>query len=300
MALVGATARLRAAARALRTPGNEVPQLFDAGVFYSPVVNAAQVLAEPDRSRVWPVQPEDPLGFDVREADQLELLAALKAYPLPDPSAWPQPSYDPSNDQFPPQDAALLYGMIRHHRPSRVVEVGCGWSTTVTARAIADGALSTSLVCIDPYPRDFLSDVPRIELRQEKVEHTPMAVFEALGPGDVLFIDSSHVVKTGSDVVHLVLRVLPRLNEGVVVHVHDVFIPEDYPIGWVKAGFGWNEQYMVQAYLVGNRRAEILAMNHWLSIRHPEAVTSAFGEVPFHGSSLWFRLRVDPELDQSG
>ena len=176
-----------------------------------------------------------------------------------------------------------------------MVEVGCGWSTTVTARAIADGEIETDLVCIEPHPRDFLASIPQVStLRVERVEHTPRSVVEALEAGDVLFIDSSHVAKTGSDVVHLVLGVLPRLADGVVVHVHDVFWPDDYPQGWVRAGFGWNEQYLLQAYLAGNARAHVLVLNHWLARRHPDAVEAAFGPVGLDGSSVWFATGSEP------
>jgi hypothetical protein len=279
-------ARLRAVRQAVRP---DVPQLFPPGAFYSPVVDAGLVTTEPERSRVWPEPPVDPPGFDVREAEQLELLASVGGHPLPtDWSA--QGPFDTDNDQFPLQDAALLYGIVRHLGPARVVEVGSGWSTTVTRRAIADGRLNTKLTCIEPYPRDFVRSFDGVELREEKVEHTPASVFDELTARDVLFIDSSHVAKTGSDVVHLVLEVLPRLQPGVIVHVHDVFIPEDYPLGWVESGFGWNEQYLVQAFLVGHERARILAMNHWLSVRHPAAVAAALGDVPLHGSSIWFSV----------
>ena len=279
-------ARLRAAARTLR-PG--VPQLFPPGAFYSPVVDAGLVTREPERSRLWPASPEDPPGLDVRAEAQLRLLDALAAYPLPATWTGPGPR-DPENDQFPLQDAALLYGLVRHLAPARMVEVGSGWSTTVTRRAIDDGGLPTALTCIEPYPRPFVRSLPGIELREEKVEHAPWSVFAALEAGDVLFVDSSHVAKTGSDVVHLVLEVFPRLAPGVIVHVHDVFIPEDYPLGWVQAGFGWNEQYLLQAFLSGHRSARVLALNHWLSVRHPDAVAAALGPVPLHGSSVWFTL----------
>jgi predicted O-methyltransferase YrrM len=282
--------RWAATARVLRhTLRRGVPQLFPPGAFYSPVVDAAAVTSEPERSRVWPADPQDPAGIDVREAEQLALLASAGAHRLPTDWTGPGP-FDPDNDQFPLQDAGLLYGLVRHLRPSRVVEVGSGWSTTVTRRAIADGGLPTTLTCIEPYPRAFVRAMEGIELRVEKVEHTPAAVFDELEEGDVLFIDTSHVAKTGSDVVHLVLQVLPRLARGVVVHVHDIFIPEDYPTGWVETGFGWNEQYVVQAFLTGHAEARVLAMNHWLSLRHPGAVAAAFGPVPLHGSSLYFSV----------
>lgn len=281
--------RVKAAVRAARNRSDvEAPQLFPPGVFYSPVVNATELLREPDRSRVWPDPAPDPPGIDMHEAAQLALLEQLAPYRLSHEPSGGGPQYDPANDQFPPLDAALLYALVRHLRPSRMVEVGCGWSTTVTARAIRDGDLATQLTCVEPYPRDFLRSITEVaHLRQEKVEHVPWHVFDELGAGDVLFIDSSHVAKTGSDVVHQLLNVVPRLADGVVVHVHDIFIPEDYPQRTIEVGFGWNEQYLLQALLVGNARAHVLAMNRWLTLRHPAALTAAFGDIPLHGSSAW-------------
>lgn len=277
------------------TTSAAAPQAFPPGNFYSPVPPAAELLSDPaERDRVWPSTPDDPPGIDVREDAQLKLLARLSAHRWPS-SVGPQPRYEPGNDQFPLQDAALLRALLLELRPRRMVEVGCGWSTTVTARAIADGGFPCELTCIEPYPRDFLASIPAIDaLRVERVEHTPLSVFTALEAGDVLFVDSSHVAKTGSDVVHLVLEVLPRLADGVIVHVHDVFWPEDYPQGWVRAGFGWNEQYLLQAYLAGNARTHVLALDHWLAVRHPDAVEAAFGAVGLDGSSVWFTTGPEP------
>jgi predicted O-methyltransferase YrrM len=270
------------------TTSAAAPQAFAPGEFYSPVPPAAELLGPAERDRVWPAEPADPAGIDVREAAQLALLARLGRHRWP-PDVGPRPAYDPGNDQFPLQDAALLRALLLELRPRRVVEVGCGWSTTVTARAVADGGFACELTCVEPYPRDFVASIPQVStLRVERVEHTPASVFASLGAGDVLFVDSSHVAKTGSDVVHLVLEVLPRLADGVVVHVHDVFWPEDYPQGWVRAGFGWNEQYLLQAHLAGNARTHVLALNHWLALRHPDAVEAAFGAVGLDGSSVWF------------
>jgi predicted O-methyltransferase YrrM len=273
---------------ALRVSG--APQAFPPGAFYSPVVDAE--LVRTDAERIWPAVVEDPPGIDLRGSCQLALLERIARHPLPDPAGWPEPVYDPGNDQFPPQDAAVLYGMLRLLAPARMVEVGCGWSTTVAARAIADGGVGTELVCVEPYPRAFLHEVSGIhQLRRERVEQTPLEVFERLGRGDVLFIDSSHVVKTGSDVVHVFLQVLPRLRDGVVVHVHDVFIPLDYPRGWVERGFNWNEQYLLQAYLAGNARVRVLCANRWLSLRHANEVERCLGpRAAAGGSSFWFEV----------
>ncbi|HEU5152442.1 MAG TPA: class I SAM-dependent methyltransferase [Iamia sp.] len=269
------------------------PQAFPPGNFYSPVPSA-ELLSDPaERDRVWPAEAADPPGIDVRSDAQLALLERLGRHPWPT-DAGPRPAYDPGNDQFPPQDAALLRALLLELRPRRVVEVGCGWSTTVTGRAIADGGFACELTCIEPYPRDFVPSIEQVTtLRVERVELTPPSVFAALGAGDVLFVDSSHVAKTGSDVVHLVLEVLPRLADGVVVHVHDVFWPHDYPQGWVRAGFGWNEQYLLQAFLAGNARAHVLALSHWLAVRHPEAVAAALGP-NLDGSSVWFTTGPAP------
>lgn len=282
-----------------RTGGRQeaaAPQAFAPGDFYSPVVSARELLEEPDASRIWPDDPGDPPGIDLRADAQLALLKRLGAFELtPTPSA-SGAVYDPANDQFPPHDAALLYAMVRHIRPQRMIEVGSGWSTTVAAAAIGQGALSTQLTSIEPYPRDFLRTMGDVlTLREEKVEHTPMSLFGELAAGDVLFIDSSHVVKTGSDVVHLMLHVVPRLAPGVVVHLHDVFLPDDYPQEWVRSGFNWNEQYLLQAYLVDNRRAHVLAANRWLARRHATAVEEAFGPIDLNGSSFWFVVGDDPE-----
>jgi predicted O-methyltransferase YrrM len=284
-------ARLREIVGRLRKDPS-APQAFPPGAFYSPIVDTSVVLAEPDVSRIWRAPVEDPPGLDVRAGAQLALLSELRSHRLPAASR-PGPHYDPANDQFPPQDASLLYAMVCHLRPRRMVEIGCGWSTTVAAQAIEDAGIDTHLTCIDPHPQPWLAELQTItELRAERVELTPFEVFAALGSDDILFIDSSHVAKTGSDVVHELLEVVPRLADGVVVHVHDVFIPEDYPKGWVAAGFGWNEQYLLHAFLVGNARAEVLAMNRWLALRHPEAVREAFGALDLDGSSVWFRARA--------
>lgn len=249
------------------------------------------VLEAPDLDRIWPPAIEDPPGIDFRSEAQLELVAAIGEHALPTSADDASPAYDPGNEQFPPHDAAVLHGMIRHLRPARMVEVGSGWSTTVTARAIRDGALDTVLTCIEPYPRDFVREIPQVDLlRVEKVEHTPLEVFDELAAGDVLFIDSSHVAKTGSDVVHQLLHVVPRLAPGVVVHVHDIFLPDDYPQGWVRAGFNWNEQYLLQALLVGNAGLQALLANRWMALRHPEAIQRSLGPIRANGSSFWFEV----------
>ena len=148
-----------------------------------------------------------------------------------------------NQDWFPRLDAAAAYAIVRMTRPRRIVEVGCGHSTRFLARAVADGALATQITCIDPAPRASIARLPIAHLAAP-VQEAPMALFQALAPGDILFIDSSHQVKPGSDVDFLIRRVLPVLAEGVRVHFHDIFLPDDYPAEW--AGRRYNEQAAVK------------------------------------------------------
>jgi Methyltransferase domain len=174
--------------------------------------------------------------------------------------------------------------------------VGSGFSSLVTARVNRD-LLGNRMdfTCVEPYPRDFLAaGVPGISgLRVEKIQDSPLELFEQLGAHDVLFIDTSHTVKTGGDVPWLFNTILPRLAPGVVVHVHDVFLPGDYPQEWVLAGWGWNEVYLVQAFLAFNAGFEILFGNQYMQQRHRDALLEAFPGFRRHeqrgGASLWLR-----------
>ena len=171
-------------------------------------------------------------------ADALQTIGADAPAPAP---RWNQ-------DWFPRLDAAAAYVLVRTRRPGRIVEVGSGHSTRFLARAIADGGLTTTLTAIDPAPRATLEGLP-VTWRRELVQATPLSLFEALAPGDVLFIDSSHLLMPGSDVDHLVNRILPALSAGVLVHVHDVFLPDGYPEAW--AWRGYNEQLALPALILG-------------------------------------------------
>ncbi len=171
-------------------------------------------------------------------ADALHAIAADAPAPQP---RWNQ-------DWFPRLDAAAAYALVRTRKPGRIVEVGSGHSTRFLARAIADGGLPTSLTAIDPAPRATLDGLP-VTWRRELVQATPLSLFQGLAPGDLLFIDSSHLLMPGSDMDHLVNRVLPALPQGVLVHVHDIFLPDDYPEAWRWRGY--NEQLALPALILG-------------------------------------------------
>jgi hypothetical protein len=190
----------------------------------------------------------------------------------------------------------VLFAFVRLVRPRRVVEVGAGFSTLVTASAVALNARDgddCEFVAIDPYPRDFLhgpiDGLNRLERR--RAEDIAAGEITTLERNDILFIDSTHVAKVGSDVVHLALELLPRLAPGVLVHIHDIYLPWSYPRGFVEErGYYWNEQYVVQALLSGSRDFEIMLSTHWLGREHGTLVRELLPDaVPEEGGSLWLR-----------
>jgi hypothetical protein len=158
----------------------------------------------------------------------------------------PPPAPRWSQDWFPRLDAAAAYAMVRETKPRRIVEVGSGHSTRFMARAVADGGLDTRIIAIDPEPRASIEKLPVEWLR---IPVQQVSAFPPLGAGDILFIDSSHQLKPGSDVEFLLGSVMPRLPAGVRVHFHDIFLPDDYPGHW--AWRRYNEQAAV-ASLVEN------------------------------------------------
>ena len=192
---------------------------------------------------------------------------------------------------------------MRQNRPQRVVEIGSGFTTLLAAQALArnaaEGAAAT-LTAIEPYPPAFLREalpVP-VELVAEPVQNVPLERFTSLHAGDILFIDSSHVCKIGSDVQYEILEILPRLAPGVLVHLHDIFLPVEYPREWVMEWHRfWNEQYLLQAFLCGNRNFEVLWAGTWMHLRHPEKLAAAFPSYDPKTSwlgSFWIRRRQLP------
>jgi hypothetical protein len=127
------------------------------------------------------------------------------------------------------------------------------------------------------------------ELMIQRVEESPLSVFETLAAGDVLFIDTSHTVRTGGDVVWLFGQVLPRLQTGVHVHIHDVFLPGDYPEEWVRDGRGWNENYLVEAFLQFNTGFEIVLGVQWALLNAHDDLRRAVPGMADPGGSLWLR-----------
>jgi hypothetical protein len=278
---------------------SSVPQLFPPGHFYSPVVDPIRMREREDK--IWSERAL-PLAIDFSVQQQLRLLDDLKPhintidYPKSKPVTETTYFYD--NDQFPVLDAEFLHLALMHFKPKRVIEVGSGFSSLITARVNSEYLEhSVEFVCVEPYPREFLKRgfSGLSNLVQSKVEDLDLSFFEILGENDILFIDSSHVSKTDSDVNYLFFEVLPRLKKGVFLHIHDIFLPDEYPKVWVEQGRGWNEQYLLHAFLQYNQAWKVVWASHFMGTRYRSDVQKVFPKYPKYGGggSIWLQKLVD-------
>lgn len=201
--------------------------------------------------------------------------------------------YNPRNSGFPPLDAAILYATISEARPKRIIEIGSGMSTVVITHALQDAGLTeTIFTCIEPFLPDYLNkDRCGIsEIIERPLQEVPLDKFRELEAGDILFIDSTHVVRFDSDVVYEILDILPTLRPGVIIHVHDIFFPNDYPESWLQQHrFFWAEQYMLQAFLSMNPNFKIEIPVNAIKPELPpnEVWLPSASTVP--AASLWMR-----------
>lgn len=166
--------------------------------------------------------------------------------------------HDPS---FGAGDAELYYLMIREKKPRRIIEIGSGFSTLLARKAIkknnAEG-FTTELTCIEPYEKKWLEEIRDIQLIRKPVEQIPVDFFQSLEENDILFIDSSHIIRPENDVLFEYLELLPSLQKGVLIHVHDIFSPRHYRQDWLTELYRfWNEQYLLEAFLYYNDTFEI-------------------------------------------
>lgn len=239
-------------------------------------------------------------GVDLNPRGQLRRLRGFRRFRREVAAIPADPTGEPTgfhlrNGAFEGTDALAYYCMIRSFRPRTVLEVGSGYSTLLAAQAARRNG-RTRVIAVEPYPRPFLRrGVPGLaRLIRRPVQEVGLAPFLRLKRGDILFIDSSHVSRIGSDVNFLFLEVLPRLRPGVIVHLHDIFFPGDYPREFVKERlYFWNEQYLLQAFLAFNRAWEVLLCNSWLGRRHRPLLRSIFPtSVPWWGGgSFWMRRK---------
>jgi len=249
--------------------------------YYWPVPDFRELEA-----RKWPAE-EQPVALDLGFARQMEFLQTVVPQYQAEWAAASSPffsvSYNRNNGFFETVDAEIAYCMVRHYKPRRIVEVGGGYSSRVMAAALdlnlkLDGVRG-ELVTIDPHPDRFpqkaLSD--RVHLITQTVQDVDMNVFLSLESGDFLFLDSSHVVGIGSDVVREYLEIVPRVAGGVFIHAHDIFIPADYPREAVLHNLAfWSEQYLLQALLMFNPQFQVLWGSSMMQSRATAELDSVF------------------------
>jgi predicted O-methyltransferase YrrM len=267
------------------------------GHFYSPIPNLSQVR---EREHEIFCVPVDLPGIDLRVDEQVRLAHELASFYPEQPFEDHQNSrtrYYFVNPNFSYGEALALYGMLRYLRPRKVIEIGCGYSSCITLDT-SELFLGGSIECvfIEPDPtllRSLLreEDIARVTIFSEKLQTVDKRIFESLHANDVLFIDSTHVSKVDSDVNHIMFDILPSLESGVYIHIHDIMFPFEYPKEWVYEGRAWNEAYIVRAFLQFNGEFEIVFFNSYLG----QFRTDLFESIPLFlrnpGTSLWLRKR---------
>jgi hypothetical protein len=249
--------------------------------FYEPIPDTRRLKPE-----LWSKTTE-PAGIDLRRSQQWSLVEEVTArygrecaFPQAAPAA--PHEYYLENDFFQTFDAEIYHCFIRQFKPKQIVEIGAGYSTMIAARAALMNqaeASGTEVTCVEPYPNKTLQEgfpgLTRLLLKD--VQDVDVSIFRDLDANDILFIDSSHVVKVGGDVVYEYLRILPILRPGVIVHIHDIFIPEDYPREWVVGEHKfWSEQYLLEAFLSFNSSFEILWASNYMSQHEKDRLEQLF------------------------
>jgi predicted O-methyltransferase YrrM len=292
---------VRAVDRRLRRHylGCDTSEFVRRGSFYSPLPDLKEVAA--NRQRLFRKDIDVSPGVRLRTSEQMALVRELSRY-YPD-FDWPeQPTpeyrYYLRNGYFCHGDAVILYSILRHFRPQRVIEVGSGFSSALMLDT-NDRFLgsATRFQFIEPNAGRLRSrlkpgDLDRTEVIEKGVQDLPIELLTDLSPNDILFIDSSHVSKVGSDVNYLMFDVLPRLRAGVLVHFHDIYWPFEYPAEWVLEGRSWNEGYLLRAFLQYNDAFDILLFNNYLGHRQSELMTEVMPRFMVNdGGSLWLERR---------
>jgi hypothetical protein len=270
--------------------------------YYYPIPDTRELGDE-----LW-VKHSDMVGVNVNEDSQLKLLELFASELKNEYDCFPQQKtatphrYYLYNDAIESVDGEILYCMIRYFKPNRIIEIGSGYSTYLSAEAILKNkeenpSYDCKLTAIDPYPNAVIrKGFPGFsELIPRKVQDIPLTDFVQLDRNDILFIDSTHVLQIGSDVRYEYLEILPRLKKGVIVHAHDIFLPAEYPKEWTrKMAWFWNEQYLLQAFLSFNESFEVLWAGSYMHLKYPDKLEKAFRSYRRNGKwlgpgSFWIR-----------
>lgn len=265
------------------------------GHFYSPLPDLQEILR--NEQSLFKKDSNECSGIDLCESEQVEFLDQLAIYysELPFPNLESKSyRYFYENQYFRYADAIILYSILRHFKPKRVIEIGSGFSSSVmldTHDLFLPNSIHFSF--IEPYPDRLYSllnekDQKKCHILPKLIQDVELALFDNLDAGDILFIDSSHVAKIGSDVCHILFKILPRLKPGVIIHFHDIFWPFEYPRDWVTSGRAWNEAYILRAFLQYNSSFRIRFFNSFMGLFHQDLLKQ---KMPLYlqdtGGSLW-------------
>ncbi len=251
---------------------------FPAGHYYSPIPSKEEIIYHVQTRGI----PKSELpGINLNEKKQLELLEEyINFYPeisFPEEQE-PTHRYYYNNQWFSYSDAIFLYCFIRKYAPKRIIEIGCGFSSALILDTVEKLSFyNPEVTFIEPYPDRLLSllresDIERFRLIEKKVQSVQPDVFRALESGDLLFIDSSHVVKCGSDLQFLIFEILPHLQPGIFVHFHDIAYPFEYPSEWLLEGRYWNENYFLRAFLSYNSEWSIHFFTTYVHFRFGDLI----------------------------
>jgi predicted O-methyltransferase YrrM len=268
------------------------------GHFYSPIPSITEIKANEEKFFSKHIAKEIP-GINLNEKEQINLLEEFKNYYKELPfEAYKQDNlrFFYENPNYCYSDAIFLYCMIRYAKPKKIIEVGSGYSSCVvldTNELFYRNAISCTF--IEPYPQLLLSlikdsDKDRIEIVPERLQNLEISKFNELSAGDILFIDSTHVAKVGSDVNYIFSHILPYIKSGVYIHFHDIFYPFEYPKDWIYEGRAWNEAYILKAFLQYNNSFDIVFFNTFLQMFYKDKF---FNEMPLcmknTGGSIWLK-----------
>ncbi len=274
------------------------------GHFYSPIPDIEDIHSH--SATIFDQSEKKIAGVELNEATQQRLARSFAGFygelPFPDHKS-DTGRYYFDNDYFSYGDGIALYSMMRLFNPARIVEVGSGYSSSAMLDVddrFFGGRIAFTF--IDPYPERLLGlltddDRQRCAILRTSVLDVPLEVFHTLEENDILFIDSSHVAKTHSDLLHLLFRVLPALKPGVLIHFHDILWPFEYPAIWLDDGRAWNEAYFLRAFLQYNTAFEILYFNAFMEAHHapflrehlPAMLKVPSCKVTPGNTSLWLR-----------